>query len=123
MSDTDYNGWTNRETWAVALHISSSEEIYRPYRNIAIELATQCKQTHPDNWEEETLYTCCQVFRELVESDFDLNTYYVSDSMFTIPRHFALAMTDVGSLHRVNFQEIGNMMAEMGIEVVNEEEE
>jgi|WetSurMetagenome_2_1015567.scaffolds.fasta_scaffold421272_2 hypothetical protein len=23
-----YNGWTNRETWLVALHLSNSEELY-----------------------------------------------------------------------------------------------
>jgi len=124
MSDnTDYNGWTNRETWAIALHISSTEEIYRPYRNIAIELAKQCKETHPDNWEDETRYTCFQVFSKTVEEDFSLDTYYEPDKMFKIPRHFANAIIDVGSVWRANFREIGNMMAEMGIEVVKDEEE
>lgn len=119
MSDnTDYNGWTNRETWAVALHIGSSEEIYRPYRNIAIELARQAYESHPNDWINETNYACTRVFEEMVCEDFSLDTYYKSDDMFTIPKHFAYAISDVGSVARVNFGEIGKMMAEMGIEVI-----
>ena len=124
MSDnTDYNGWTNRETWAVALHIGSSEEIYRPYRNIAIELARQAKESHPDDWINETNYACTRVFEEIVTEDFSLDTYYKPDDMFTIPKHFANAINDIGSVGRVDFREIGKMMAEMGIEVINNEEE
>jgi len=124
MSDnTDYNGWVNRETWAVALHIGSSEEIYRPYRNIAIELARQAKESHPDDWINETNYACTRVFEEIVTEDFSLDTYYKPDAMFTIPKHFANAINDVGSVGRVDFREIGKMMAEMGIEVINNEEE
>ncbi len=124
MSDnTDYNGWANRETWAVALHIGSSEEIYRPYRNIAIELARQAKESHPDDWINETNYACTRVFEEIVTEDFSLDTYYKPDDMFTIPKHFANAINDIGSVGRVDFREIGKMMAEMGIEVINNEEE
>lgn len=124
MSDnTDYNGWTNRETWAVALHIGSSEEIYRPYRNIAIELARQAKESHPDDWINETNYACTRVFEEIVTEDFSLDTYYKPNDMFTIPKHFANAINDIGSVGRVDFREIGKMMAEMGIEVIQNEEE
>ena len=119
MSDnTDYNGWTNRETWAVALHIGGSEEIYRPYRNIAIELARQAKERIHD-WINETNYACTRVFEEIVTEDFSLDTYYKPDDMFTIPKHFANAINDIGSVGRVDFGEIGKMMAEMGIEVIN----
>ncbi|MDA8837760.1 hypothetical protein N9N26_00685 [Candidatus Poseidoniales archaeon] len=124
MSDnTDYNGWTNRETWAVALHIGSSEEIYRPYRNIAIELARQAKESHPEDWINETNYACTRVFEEMVKEDFSLDTYYEPDKMFTIPKHFASAINDIGSVGRVDYREIGKMMAEMGIEVIEKEEE
>jgi hypothetical protein len=124
MSDKDdYNGWTNRETWAVALHIGSSEEIYRPYRNIAIELARQAKVSHPEDWINETNYACARVFEEMVTEDFSLDTYYKSGEMFTIPQHFSNAINDIGSVGRIDFREIGKMMAEMGIEVIENEEE
>ena len=118
MSDnTDYNGWTNRETWAVALHIGSSEEIYRPYRNIAIELARQAKESHPDDWINETNYACTRVFEEIVTEDFSLDTYYKPDEMFTIPKHFANAINDIGSVGRVDFRRLGKMMAEMELKL------
>jgi hypothetical protein len=27
MKNEDYNGWTNRETWAVGLHLSSDQDL------------------------------------------------------------------------------------------------
>lgn len=29
MDDTTYNGWKNRDTWSVALHINNDEPLYR----------------------------------------------------------------------------------------------
>ena len=33
MSSTTYNGWTNYETWNVALWLGNDEGLYRAYRN------------------------------------------------------------------------------------------
>jgi len=51
MSDKTYNGWTNYETWNVALHIGNEEYSYR-------------------YWEQEQSEVC---YREAVENDTDSN--------------------------------------------------
>ncbi len=35
MADTKYNGWTNRQTWNVALWMGNDEGLYRTAREIA----------------------------------------------------------------------------------------
>lgn len=32
MTDDTYNGWTNRETWALALHVDNEEWLYTESR-------------------------------------------------------------------------------------------
>ena len=52
---------------------------------------------------------------------------YIINELGSEPRHdvyaLANAINDIGSVGRVDFREIGKMMAEMGIEVINNEEE
>jgi len=83
----EYNGWTNRETWATALHLNNDQALYETVRDWAV-----------SNWEEQeseavmVLSESIEDFvTELVESDWDGVKFMRSD---------------IGSLYRVNWREI-----------------
>jgi hypothetical protein len=83
----EYNGWTNRETWATALHLNNDQGLYETVRDWAV-----------SNWEEQeseavtVLSESIEDFvTELVESDWDGVKFMRSD---------------IGSLYRVNWREI-----------------
>ena len=50
-----YNGWTNYETWAVALHIDNDEGTYTYVRERAEEIKTSAPEHHnvPEIWTAE----------------------------------------------------------------------
>ena len=52
MSDTSYNGWSNWESWNVALWVNNEEPMYRAMRRglpyTASEAEAFCKELMPD---------------------------------------------------------------------------
>jgi len=93
----EYNGWTNRETWATALHLNNDQGLYETVRDWAV-----------SNWEEQeseavtVLSESIEDFvTELVESDWDGVKFMRSD---------------IGSLYRVNWREIAeSFISEMAV--------
>jgi hypothetical protein len=89
----EYNGWTNRETWATMLHINNDQWMQKQ----AAEYARTSLEEHPEggadsclaesleNWVTEDLLT----HENIVENPF----------LFSM-------LTDIGSLYRVNWHEI-----------------
>lgn len=82
-----YNGWTNRETWATALHLNNDRGLYETVQNWA-----------SNNWEDdkdEAVNTVAESIEdfvaELLETDWD----GVKSMRY-----------DIGSLWRVNWREI-----------------
>ena len=57
MSDNTYNGWTNYETWAVALWINNEQASYHYWRNEARrhrQQASDCQQVAEGFWTPES---------------------------------------------------------------------
>lgn len=82
-TDETYNGWTNRETWAVALHINNDQ-----------------------GWQESVF----EALREMILPPNDGD--YSADEWDRLRASYAgevikLALTDIGSLWRVNWTELG----------------
>lgn len=82
-----YNGWTNRETWATALYLNNDQSLYETVQNWA-----------SNNWEDdknEAVNTVAESIEdfvtELLETDWD----GVKSMRY-----------DIGSLWRVNWREI-----------------
>jgi hypothetical protein len=81
----DYNGWTNRETWATALHIDNDEGLLAPILEVA--------QLH------DNLYDLADEIRDFIEEVLDFDNVSTNRNAFSM-------LTDIGSLYRVNWKEI-----------------
>jgi len=96
MSSEEHNGWTNRETWATALHINNDQML----QEIALEYAEQEIAAH-DEGETINSYYFGQLIRDWIEGDLlTLENIAGNQGLFSM-------LTDIGSLYRVNWTEIG----------------
>lgn len=93
MSTNDtYQGWTNRETWALMLHINNDEGLYYAAREVLSEGGEEGLREHvtvlldPDEFREGT-----------------------GESQ---PREIARMAHEVGSLWRVNWSEVYEALTE-----------
>lgn len=106
-TEEKYNGWTNRETWAVALHINNDqgwqESVHEALRqDMADDTEGVWNSTRTLRVELEE--RCGSIIRENVEGvlnpEEDFGHHYVTQ---VLP-----ARNDIGSLWRVNWTELGS---------------
>lgn len=90
-TDERYNGWTNRETWAVSLYLGNDQGWQEDCLTLAREVA------HEDN----PAYLAGELVREYV----DELAYSVSEG--DASRDTRMAILDMGSLWRVDWREVG----------------
>jgi hypothetical protein len=108
-TDETYNGWPNRETWAVALYINNDqgwqESVHR-----AIHWAHKC---HDESTSQGQFppYRAGEIIRDNVESV--LNPYDEDGVNVTNDVERALLLlqiqADIGSLWRVDWTELGRV--------------
>ena len=109
MTDENYNGWSNRETWATALHIDNDQGFYN-YRCELVELARTYgrKNAHRCLTEENATHIFLQKsLRTWIECLFE--------SYFEEPKNnkkIGLMVQDIGSLWRVEWREIATSFLE-----------
>lgn len=104
----DYNGWSNRETWATMLHIDNDQAL----QEIARDYAKQEIEGH-DEGEEINPYYLGQRLRFWIEEDLlTLENIAGNQGLW-------LMLTDIGSLYRVDWKEIADHL----LDQVSEEEE
>jgi UDP-2,3-diacylglucosamine pyrophosphatase LpxH len=94
--EMEFNGWTNRETWATKLHLDNDEAL----NEWAYEFARDWKETG------EAVYTLGDTLKNWVEDDL-LTLENVAGN-----RGLWLMLTDIGSLYRVNWREIAQAYAD-----------
>jgi hypothetical protein len=83
----EYNGWSNRETWATSLHLNNDQGLYETVRDWAV-----------SNWEEDE----SEAVTILAESIED----FVTELLETDWDGVKSMRYDIGSLWRVNWREI-----------------
>jgi hypothetical protein len=108
MEVQEYNGWTNRETWATALWIGNDQvlhEIARDYASITLQNGEDSDGLNSyylgetlNNWIQEDLLTL-----ENIKGNHSL----------------WLMLTDIGSLYRVNWREIADHYLDQAREEVS----
>jgi len=97
----EYNGWTNRETWAVALWLNNNVGLYE----ISQDYAKNALDEHPDTGALYCLEESLENFFDEAFSDLDEMT-----------QEGLNMMRDIGSLYRVNWREIaGNIISELEV--------
>ena len=95
----EYNGWTNRETWATMLYIDNDQWL----QETALNYAREEVQGH-DEGEEINPYHLGETIKNWIEEEL-LTLENVSEI-----RGLWLMLTDIGSLYRVNYREIAEAL-------------
>ena len=103
--EQDYNGWSNRETWATALHINNDQYLYetaQDYTRQEIEGHEQGEEINP--------YYLGETLRSWISDDLlTLENIAGNEGLFSM-------LTDIGSLYRVNWREIADsFLSEMAV--------
>lgn len=93
--NTEYNGWTNRETWATALHINNDEGLINPLSEVA--------KLH------DNLNDMADEVEGFISEVLDFDNVSTNRNAF-------LMLQDIGSLYRVNWREIAeSIMSEVQV--------
>lgn len=108
MTD-NYNGWTNRETWATALHIDNDEGLYNYRRELVDNARKEAESTAGDEFPRSAEHILADSVEAWV-TEMSEDVYFPEQA----PTKGLLGMFhDIGSLWRVNWQEIAkNFMDE-----------
>lgn len=88
-----YNGWTNRETWALKLHLDNDQGLY-------IETRTIVSANAPD------LGNVAMALRELAEGYLTVDGWIEQAGGDRLPASLSRIAEDIGSLYRVDWDEI-----------------
>ena len=101
-TETDkYNGWTNRETWAVSLHLGNDEGLYNWTNERIAEVCTDLGE----GGETSAIYQAGRVADML--SDFLDELTDPEEGLVTCEQALTL-LRDIGSLYRVDWYEIAD---------------
>ncbi len=110
MSD-EYNGWTNRETWAANLWLSNDEGVY----NLALERARDALDGYTTRCDTYGLEPTRDGAAMSVGEELSAQIEELEELL--IPESYRSMRDDIGSLWRIDWQELG----EAWLEQISEE--
>lgn len=107
MSDDTYNGWTNRETWAIQLHLSNNEGDYQAMSDKAEELVRESGDSDDADSGRTAVGLMADFIQAWTEEVFDLVTGDPSEyGKERAGQEARMFVSDVGSWWRADFHEI-----------------
>ena len=86
----DFNGWTNKETWATALHFDNNGELYE-IKNRSLKALSHLESG-------QKIFILDTILKETIEN---------CSHKVSILKNYDIVM-DIGSLWRVNWREIAS---------------
>lgn len=104
MTNQEYNGWYNRETWATALHINNDQALQELAQDYAL---TALNEHANDSSDKESnissaIYCLEDTLQNWICEDLlTLENVTGNQALFNM-------LTDIGSLYRVNWSEIAD---------------
>lgn len=118
MTDEEYNGWSNRETWAISLHLGNNEGDYNYMRS-------QARDFVESNAEEEDSRSCAigdmAEFIKNWTTDVFESVLYPDDNNLA-SQEARMLVSDVGSNWRADWYEIAEHWIDEAIEEMNDGE-
>ena len=105
-----HNGWTNRETWALALHIDNNEWMHNRRNELLERIKTAAgKRKNPDDcpWTNEE-YVRFHYADKLKDWAEGMTDSFFNGSKGPWAKDIKMMVQDVGSFWRVNWQEIAD---------------
>jgi hypothetical protein len=105
-----YNGWKNRETWAIMMHLDNDRGLNADYHELYEEIINN-PDTFRDQYDvigdpdKSILYCFIDQIKSWVEDI--INPHYWKEQRVEMPEWAVNMMIDVGSLWRVDFDQIG----------------
>ena len=112
-----YNGWTNRETWAVSLHLNNDEGLYYDLARILEEAFLEDVDGSTREGWISGVSSAEDSLSEWVE---EILSFGYWEDLGGMPRGIQLMKEDVGSLWRVNWREIVEAELEEEIQACKE---
>ena len=120
-----YNGWTNRETWAVMLHLDNDGGLYADYNELHDQIVELSRdQNEISDHLTKDQYIVFELEDQLREWITDIiHPHYWDNHHLKMPQWAMNMMVDVGSLWRVNWREIADRIVEnITLDRIGEEE-
>lgn len=104
METQEYNGWTNRETWATALWINNDQGL----QDCAMDYARTSREEHRND--DSDSEACISMAVYCLEESLK---YWIEEELLTYEnvrenQTLFSMLTDIGSLYRVNYNEIAD---------------
>lgn len=115
MAGETHEGWTNRETWAASLYINNEEAWYHEARAVVSQALEDATGEPSDDLtaeqKAEYLPEVADALRTaFAETEWDLS--HVHDTFGQIPERLASVVQEIGSLWRINWDEIAKHQVE-----------
>jgi hypothetical protein len=103
MSTTEYNGWSNRETWAVALWINNDQYMQEQAEDYA---RTSLEEHTDEDGDVSGAVTCAAESLEYWMTNLLDFREYREEYGTDMPDSLRVMREDIGSLYRVDWHEI-----------------